>query len=79
MKKVKTTLNIISFILALPIAGITYYLVDNYRAIKKKKKEIVYRPTFHTYYPENYPENPTVHDFNAWSEHIYKQLDNLKN
>jgi hypothetical protein len=78
MKKV---INILSFAIALPVAGITYLLVDHCRN-KKKEQESEYKPTFHTCFPEDYQNNLTAEDFarefSNWSEHIYK-LNNLKN
>ena len=76
----KQIVNRLAFALVLPIAGITYFVVDNYRFFKKKKQEEAAagpKPSFHSYYPDNYPANPTASDFNTWSEHIYS-LNNLK-
>ena len=73
-KTIRKAINILYFSIA---TGVTYFLVD--RGIKKEKKEEFYKPTFHTYTPEKYPTNPTASDFNKWCEHIYKQLNNLKN
>ena len=82
MRKVKKAITIISFALALPFAGLTYFLVDRCRR-KKKQSEVDYKPTFHSRFPEGYHKNPTerefAKDFNNWSEHIYKELNHLKN
>ena len=82
MRKVKKAITIISFALALPFAGLTYFLVDRCRR-KKKQSEVDYKPTFHSRFPEGYHKNPTesdfVKEFNDWSEHIYKELNHLKN
>ena len=66
------------------IAGISYFLIDNFRYYKKhiSRKEIepeikdnmnniFYEKTFTTVYPDQ-----PAKDFNEWANHIYKLCNN---
>jgi hypothetical protein len=60
--------NIIYHVLLLP-AGITYFLVDTYRATKREKKqepEIRHQKKY-TVYPDDRP------DFNKWISNIHNR------
>jgi hypothetical protein len=67
----KNILTSIAFYALLPLVGITYLIVDNYRALRRKKPE----HNFVKYDLENvvYPDDPAK-DFNEWINFIHNQL-----
>ncbi len=66
MKKI---LNEIGFYLLLPLAGITYIVVDTFRHKKKTIQDLRYHKKVKTTYPVNPPN-----DFNEWINYISKQI-----
>lgn len=63
----KKAVNNLLFAFALPFAGITYFIWDNYRAAKKKaKNKPLINAKLHTVYPD------IELNFNDWSNYIHK-------